>query len=96
MLSEARKGKIMADNFYLELLAGLDAEAVDTSGIDTFLADKPRKVATISDLASFFRISEDTLVHKAKKDLWRISENKEGEVVIERLFDPSTNKAINV
>jgi len=86
-------------NIYADLLAGLDqaAEPVsDVSGIDSFLSGGPRKVASISDLASFFRVSEDTLVHKAQKDLWRIAENPQGEVVIERLFDPTTNKALKV
>lgn len=87
-------------NIYAELMAGLDraAEPVgEVSGIDAFLSSEgPVKVASISDLASFFRVSTDTLVHKAQKDLWRIAENSEGEVVIERLFDPTTNSALKV
>jgi hypothetical protein len=87
-------------NLYADLMAGLDraAEPVsDVSGIDAFLSPSgPVKVASISDLASFFRVSEDTLIHKAQKDLWRIAENPQGDVVIERLFDPTTNSALKV
>ena len=87
-------------SFYTDLLTGLDkaAEPVsEVSGIDTFLSSRgPVKVASISDLASFFRVSTDTLVHKAQKDLWRIAENPEGDVVIERLFDPETKSALKV
>ena len=83
-------------NLYTELLAGMDRAAEPVSSIDSFLTNAPVRVACLSDLASFFRVSEDTLVHKAEKDLWRISENKKGEVVIERLFDPMTNAVIKV
>jgi len=86
-------------NIYAELLEGLDKVAdpvSEVSGIDAFLASGTAKVASLSDLASFFRVSEDTLVHKVQKDLWRIAENPQGEVVIERLFDPTTNIALKV
>lgn len=48
-----------------------------------------QKFATMSDLmAAFMPTSNggDTLVHKATRDLWSLSEN-EGQFVIERLFD---------
>jgi hypothetical protein len=85
-------------NIYEELIAGMDDLAKaseETSGVDSYLTDKV-KVASISDLAGFLRIGEDTLVHKAEKDLWKISEDDKGEVVIERLFDPATKGALRI
>lgn len=68
----------------------------DTSGIDDFLSPNRIKVSSLGDLSSFFRIGNDTLIHKAQKDLWRVVENSDGDVVIERLFDPKTNEALKV
>lgn len=70
-------------------------EAEDTAGMDAFLTQDKVKIASMGDLSDFFRISAETLVHKAQKDLWRISENN-GQVVIERLFDPNTKEPIKV
>lgn len=65
-----------------------DAQATDDCGMDEFLSpDDKRKVASLGDLADFFRVSTDTLVHKAKKDFWRISEDEKGNCVIERLVN---------
>ena len=71
------------------------AEEVDASGVDEFLSNKI-KVASLGDLSDFFRLATDTLIHKAEKDLWKISEDAKGGVVIERLFDPDTKKPIKV
>jgi hypothetical protein len=49
----------------------------------------------MADLAMFTRIGTDTLVHKAEKDLWRISESS-GQIVIERLFDPNSKEPLKV
>jgi hypothetical protein len=67
----------------------------ETSGIDAFLSSGKIKVASLGDLSGFFRVSNDTLVHKAQKDLWTIKESN-GEVIIERLFDPSTNEPLKI
>ncbi len=93
------------DDIYQTLLndaASLkDAEVADVCGLDSFLTpvqplpDKV-KIASIGDLSEFLRISSDTLVHKAEKDLWRINEDKTGQVVIERLFNPDTKEPIRV
>lgn len=77
----------MEDGFYEGLLKearGIGSEA-EFSGMDTFLADKV-KISSMDDLFNFARISSDTLVHKAERDLWRIGEAN-GQMVIERLFD---------
>jgi len=69
-----------------------DAEEVEDSGIDGFFEKASSNnrivVGSMSELVDFFRVSKDTLVHKAEKDLWRLTE-KNGQVVIERLFDPN-------
>ena len=73
-----------------------DAEEAYSEGMDDFLSQGKAKVASLSDLSEFLRLSQETLVHKSKKDLWRISEDKEGQVVIERLFNPNTKEPIKI
>lgn len=89
----------MDGSFYSGLQEGLqslgDSEKVGSSGMDDFLGNTVR-VASLDDLFNFVRIGTDTLVHKAERDLWRINEDKKGQIVIERLFDPSSNQAIRV
>jgi hypothetical protein len=86
-------------DIYHELLANVDSlksmPEENVQGMDTFLGGKV-KVASLGDLSGFFRLSNDTLVHKAQKDLWRISEDGNGQVVIERLFDPNSKEPIRV
>ena len=47
-----------------------------------------RVVASLGDLGGFMRAAgaDDTLVHKATRDLWSVRE-EDGQYVIERLFD---------
>lgn len=88
----------------LQSMKGLRNAEEETSGLDEFLSPSKEatilpdkmKVASLGDLSAFFRVSCDTLVHKAEKDLWRISEDKNGGVIVERLFDPDTKQAIRV
>lgn len=87
------------EKMYEMLAEGLERlkEASDeTSPLDDFLSSDRVKVASLGDLRSFLRIGDDTLVHKAKKDLWRIGENESGEVIIERLFDPDSGKPLSI
>jgi hypothetical protein len=80
----------------LENLSTLKDADEETSGMDDYLAgQKIVKVASMDDLFSFLRIGNDTLIHKSKKDLWKISENN-GDVVIERLFDPETDQPLRI
>lgn len=44
------------------------------------------RVASLGDLTEFLKMGSDTLVHKATKDLWRLSQDGDG-YTIERLFD---------
>jgi hypothetical protein len=71
-------------------------DEVEACGMDSFLTGGKVKVASLSDLADFFRIGSDTLVHKAEKDLWRVSEDNNGKVFIERLFNPDTKKPLKI
>jgi len=87
----------MAD-IYTELLQNLSdlrkTADDEVCGMDAFLSDRV-KVASMDDLFNFARIGNDTLVHKAEKDLWRISEDQ-GQLMIERLFDPESKNPIRV
>jgi len=84
-------------NIYEELANHVDDIEANSqaSSIDDFLSDRI-KLASLGDLSSFLRLSDDSLVHKSKRDLWKIGENDKGEVVIERLFDPETKEALRI
>ena len=86
------------DMMYVTLAkdAGSIQHEVEACDMYSFLVPEKIKIASMSDLADFFRISTDTLVHKAEKDLWRVSEDKNGKVVIERLFNPDTKKPLKI
>lgn len=66
-----------------------------SSGMDAFFKREPAivtptkrmKVASIQDLNGFQRLSAETLIHKAQKDLWSIKRETDGSMVIERQFD---------
>lgn len=45
------------------------------------------KVASVSSLKPFIRLSADTLVHKSDRDLWALKKEADGSYFIERLFD---------
>lgn len=46
------------------------------------------RVASLGDLTDFLKYAEDTLVHKATRDLWKVRKDG-GGFVVERLFDDS-------
>jgi hypothetical protein len=50
----------------------------------TKMADRIR-VASLGDLTDFLKVSSGTLVHRATKDLWKVSQDG-SDFVIERLF----------
>ena len=74
-----------------------DIQVSGASGIDALLQREPemvtakkedrRKVGSISDLASFTRLSAETLIHRSERDLWSISKQSDGQFYIQRLFD---------
>ena len=77
-------------------MGGLKEASEEVSGMDGFLSGDKVKVSSIDDFFNFARISSDTLVHKAEKDLWKLSEDEKGQVVIERLFDPNTQQPLRI
>lgn len=83
------------DKIYKDLMVGEIKTPDSQNSLDDFLSNKI-KVASMSDLLDFTRIGGDTLVHKSKKDLWKIGEDEKGGIVIERLFDPATDKALQI
>jgi len=67
-----------------------------STGLDAFFAREPsivtpskgmRRVASLQDLNGFVRLSADTLVHKADRDLWAIKRQSDGSMYVERMFD---------
>jgi hypothetical protein len=44
------------------------------------------RVASLGDLSSFLKVSNDLLVHKSSKDLWKVEKTADGFQVT-RLFD---------
>lgn len=98
------------ENIYETLIKDMsslrNAEEADTCGMDEFIEPKKAesqeklpdkvKLAGLGDLSNFFRISNNTLVHKSEKDLWRISESEKDGCFIERLFNPETKEPIRV
>lgn len=88
------------ESIYDTLIKDMDslknAEEAYSEGMDEFLSDDKVRVASLSDLSEFLRISQETLVHKSKKDLWRISEDNQGQLIIERLFNPDTKEPIKI
>ncbi len=87
-------------DIYEELLKDVESlrnAGEEVSGLDDFLTGQNQiKVASIDDFFNFHRISKDTLVHKAQKDLWKLSEDENGQVVIERLFNPDTKQPLRI
>lgn len=82
--------KTISDKLYSDLKENVKsasvAEKAIEEGIDSFFDPNRIKVASLSDLFAFDRIGNNTLVHKAQKDLWAIESDDEG-VHISRLFD---------
>jgi len=58
------------------------------NALDSFLSPKEeiRKISSM-DLSDFMKVSDDTLIHKSKKDLWKMFKDKSGNIFIKRLFD---------
>lgn len=57
--------------------------------IDYFLEDNKNiiKVSSLRELIAFERISNKHLIHKCTRDLWVIDSDKDGNLLIKRLFD---------
>ena len=74
--------------FNYEEIDGMNSRT--SSAIDGFLSDNKQdiiKVASNMDLTDFMKVSEDTLIHKSNKDIWKILRDKSGNVFIKRLME---------
>ena len=59
-----------------------------SSAVDKFLSPK-EEIIKISamDLTEFVKIADDTLIHKSKKDLWKMFKDENNNIYIKRMFD---------
>lgn len=58
------------------------------NSIDEFLASGKETIKISSmDLSNFMKVSDDTLIHKSRKDLWKMFKDKKGDIFIQRLFE---------
>lgn len=55
--------------------------------IDGFLSEGPKVKIANMDLTDFMKVSDDTLIHKSTKDLWKMFKDADGNIFISRLFD---------
>lgn len=57
--------------------------------VDAFLSDNSKDIIKVAgmDLTDFMKVSDETLIHKSSKDLWRMMKDKEGNIYIQRLFE---------
>lgn len=83
------------DNYNFDL-GGFEVQG--STGLDCFFQREPElvtptpkpsriRVASIQDLSGFTRVSNETLIHKANKDLWALKRQEDGTIFIERQFD---------
>jgi hypothetical protein len=45
------------------------------------------RVSNLGDLTGFLRVSNDVLIRKCEKDLWKVTKDADGNHVIEKLYD---------
>ena len=67
-----------------------DLNSRTSSAIDGFLADNEQQVIKISsnlDLTDFMKVSDDTLIHKSNKDIWKVMRDKSGTIFIKRMME---------
>lgn len=66
-----------------ELTSGAQSCSQEADGRDVL------KVASFDQLFSFDRVGTDKLIHKSTHDLWKISTDAEGNLQLEREFNPA-------
>lgn len=74
--------------FNYEDIDGMNSRT--SSAIDGFLSDNKQdiiKVSSSMDLTDFMKVSENTLIHKSNKDIWKVLRDKSGNVFIKRLME---------
>lgn len=57
--------------------------------VDAFLNENSKDIFKVAnmDLTDFMKISDETLIHKSNKDLWKMMKDAEGNIYIQRLFE---------
>jgi len=83
------------DNTLLQLYSSeiKDLGHSKSSAVDNFLSPKEEIIKISSSmLDEFLKISEDTLIHKSKKDLWKVFKDGENNIYIKRLFEGESIK----
>ena len=74
----------------VQMTASRLAPAIDKVERAVTASRKTRvKVASLSQLEPFIRVSAETLIHRSEKELWTIGKEADGGYYIERLFDDS-------
>jgi len=67
-----------------------DLNSRTSSAIDGFLSDNTNNIIKVSssmDLTDFMKVSDDTLIHKSNKDIWKVLKDKSGNVFIKRMME---------
>lgn len=64
-----------------------DLTSRTASAVDAFLSDNNFVKVSNMDLEQFLKVSDDTLIHKSNNDIWKMVQDKEGNVYISRLVD---------
>ena len=88
--------KVVQSFFEVDSIEGLNGRT--SSAIDGFLSDNVQNVIKISssmDLSDFMKVSDDTLIHKSNKDIWKIIRDKSGNVFIKRTMEEDFVKEDN-
>lgn len=64
-----------------------DLNSRTASTIDSFLSINNYIKVSSLDLENFLKVSDEQLIHKSNKDLWKMIKDKEGNIYISRLFE---------
>ena len=66
-----------------------DLGLMKASAVDSFFSSGGEiiKISSAMDLTEFMKLSDDTLIHKSTKDLWKVFKNENNDICIKRLFD---------
>jgi len=64
-----------------------DLSSRTASTIDSFLSTNKFIKVSSMDLEQFLKVSDETLIHKSDKDIWKMVKDKEGNVYISRMHD---------
>jgi len=80
--------QLSVNSFFMEGMDDLNNRT--SSAIDGFLSDNTQNIIKVSsdmDLTDFMKVSDDTLIHKSNKDIWKMMKDKSGTVFIKRMME---------